>query len=132
MLEISESAAVAELEPAREFAQAVKRLGCRVALDDFGVGMSSLHHLAQLPVDYLKIDGSFVHNVSESPVERQLVRAVVEMALALDKRTIAEAVADEPTLQVVRAAGVDYAQGYHIGRPCPLGELFAERAGVGG
>lgn len=129
VLEISESAAVAELEQAREFAHAVKRLGCRLALDDFGIGLSSLHHLAQLPVDYFKIDGSFVQNVSRSPVERQLVRALVEMALALDKQTIAESVTDEPTLKVLRACGVDYAQGYHVGRPCGLDELWPERAG---
>jgi diguanylate cyclase (GGDEF)-like protein len=128
VLEISESAAVAELEQAREFALAVKRLGCRLALDDFGVGLSSLHHLALLPVDYLKIDGSFVQNVSRSPVERQLVRALVEMALALDKQTIAESVPDEPTLKVLRDCGVDYAQGYHVGRPCGLDELWPERA----
>ena len=124
VLEISESAAVAELDEAREFSLAVRRLGCRVALDDFGVGMSSLHHLAQLPVDYLKIDGSFVQNVSHSPVERQLVRGVVEMALALDTQTIAESVTDAPTLEVLRACGVNYAQGYHVGRPCALDELW--------
>jgi diguanylate cyclase (GGDEF)-like protein len=125
VLEFSEGAAVAELDLAREFTLAAKRLGCRLALDDFGVGMSSLHHLAQLPVDYLKIDGSFVHDVAQNPVERQLVRAVVEMALALDKQTIAESVTDEPTLQALRASGVDYAQGYHVGRPCALSELFS-------
>jgi diguanylate cyclase (GGDEF)-like protein len=124
VLEMKESAAVAELDQAREFALAMRRLGCRLALDDFGVGMSSLHHLAQLPVDFLKIDGSFVHNVSHSSVERQLVRAVVEMALALDKQTIAESVTDEPTLRVLRDCGVDYAQGYHVGRPCALDELW--------
>jgi diguanylate cyclase (GGDEF)-like protein len=127
VLEFSEGAAVAELDQAREFALAVRRLGCRLALDDFGVGMSSLHHLAQLPVDYLKIDGSFVHDVARSPVERQLVRAVVEMALALGRQTIAESVTDEPTLQVLRACGVDYAQGYHVGRPCALAELWPGR-----
>ena len=65
-----------------------------------------------------------MHNVSHNPVERQLVRAVVEMALALDKQTIAESVTDEPTLEVLRACGVDYAQGYHVGRPCALDELW--------
>ena len=64
-----------------------------------------------------------MQNVSQSPVERQLVRAVVEMALALDKQTIAESVPDEPTLEVLRDCGVDYAQGYHVGRPCALDEL---------
>ena len=105
----------------------VKDLGCRLALDDFGVGMSSLHLLAQLSVDYLKIDGSFVQNVSRGLVDRQLLTAVVEMAAALDKQTIAESVVDEPTLQVLRACGVDYAQGYHVGRPCSLDELWPSR-----
>jgi diguanylate cyclase (GGDEF)-like protein len=130
VLEFSESAAEADLDQAREFSLAARRLGCRLALDHFGVGMSSLHHLAKLPVHYLKIDGSFVHDVAESPVERQLVRALVEMALALDKQTIAESVTDEPTLQTLRASGVDYAQGYHVGRPCALSELFPVHAGA--
>ena len=124
VLEMRESAAVANLDQAREFALAMRRLGCRLALDDFGVGMSSLHHLVELPVDFLKIDGTFVHNVSHNAVERQLVRAVVEMALALNKETIAESVTDEPTLEVLRSCGVDYAQGYHVGRPCALDELW--------
>lgn len=124
VLEMRESAAVAELDQAKGFALAMRRLGCRLALDDFGVGMSSLHHLTQLPVDFLKIDGSFVHNVSHDSGERQLVRAVVKMALALDKQTIAESVTDEPTLEVLRACGVDYAQGYHVGKPCALDELW--------
>jgi diguanylate cyclase (GGDEF)-like protein len=129
VLEMSESSAVAELDHAREFAIAAKGLGCRLALDDFGVATSSLHHLAQLPVDYFKIDGSFIQNVSHSPVERQLIRAVVEMAVALDRQTVAESVADEATLRVLRACGVDYAQGYHVGRPCALAELFPGRVG---
>jgi diguanylate cyclase (GGDEF)-like protein len=129
VLEMSESSAVADLDQAREFAIAAKGLGCRLALDDFGVATSSLHHLAQLSVDYFKIDGSFVQNVSHSPVERQLIRAVVEMAVALDRQTVAESVADEATLRVLRACGVDYAQGYHVGRPCALAELLPGRAG---
>jgi diguanylate cyclase (GGDEF)-like protein len=127
VVEISEGDAVAELDQAREFVLAVKSVGCRLALDDFGVGMASLHHLARLPVDYLKIDRSLVPDLSQSLSDRQLVRALVEMALALDKQTIAEAVSDEPTLQVLRACGVDYAQGYHVGGPCALSELWPDR-----
>jgi diguanylate cyclase (GGDEF)-like protein len=126
VIEISEGAAVAELDQAREFVLALKSVGCRLALDDFGVGMASLHHLARLPVDYLKIDRSFVPDLSQSLSERQLLRAVVEMALALDKQTIAEAVSDEATLQMLRACGVDYAQGYHVGPPCALAELWPD------
>jgi diguanylate cyclase (GGDEF)-like protein len=124
VLELNEGEAVSDLDQAREFSLAARRLGCRLALDHFGGGMSSLHHLAMLPVQYLKIDGSFVHDVAASPVERQLVRAVVEMALALEKQTIAEAVTDEATLQALRASGVHYAQGYHVGRPGALNELL--------
>ncbi len=130
VLELSEGAAVADLDQAQEFALAARRLGCRLALDHFGVGMSSLHHLAKLPVHYLKIDGSFVNDVAGSPVARQLLRGVVEMALALDRQTIAESVTDEPTLQALRASGVDYAQGYHVGRPCALRELFPGHPGA--
>jgi diguanylate cyclase (GGDEF)-like protein len=127
VLELSEGAAVADPDQAREFVLAARHLGCRLALDHFGAGMSSLHHLSRLPVHYLKIDGTFVNDVAGSPVERQLLRAVVEMAVALDRQTIAESVTDEPTLQALRASGVDYAQGYHVGRPRDLRDLLPGR-----
>ncbi len=124
VFEINESTAVADVDQARDFTLAVRRLGCRFALDDFGIGFSSLHHLKELPVDFLKIDGSFVRDVAGSHVDRQLVKALVEVALALDKKTIAEFVTDEETLHLLRAWGVDYAQGHYVGRPRALSELW--------
>jgi diguanylate cyclase (GGDEF)-like protein len=126
VIEFAESAALADMDQAREFAFAAKGLGCRLALDDFGIGFSSLQHLKDLPVDYLKIDGAFVRDMFHNPVDQHLVRAMVEVARALDKKTIAEFVGDEQTLQLVRAGGLDYAQGYHVGRPRALNEIWPD------
>jgi diguanylate cyclase (GGDEF)-like protein len=128
ILEFTEAAAVADLDRAREFTLAAKGLGCRLALDDFGVSLSSLQHLKKLPVDYLKIDGTFVRDVLHNPVDQHLVKAMVEVAHALDKKTIAEFVGDEETLQLIRTWGLDYAQGYHVGRPRALSEIWPDRA----
>jgi diguanylate cyclase (GGDEF)-like protein len=126
VIELPETAAIADMHQAREFAFAAKRLGCRLALDDFGVGFSSLQHLKELPVDYLKIDGSFVRDMLHNPVDQHLVKAMVEVARALDKKTIAEFVGDEQTLQLIRNWGLDFAQGYHVGRPRALTEIWPD------
>ncbi len=125
--EITESTASADVERARIFAIALKQIGCRIALDDFGVGFSSLHKLKSLPVDYLKIDGSFIENLSKSKVDQHLVRAVVELARALRKQTVAEYVENAETVALLKSAGVDFAQGFHIGRPEPIESLFPEQ-----
>ena len=122
--EITETAAIADTDQAQKFAHALKRMGCRFALDDFGVGLSSLHQLKHLPVDYLKIDGSFIRDFPHNRVDRHLVKAVVELARALHKKTIAEFVSDDDTVHLLRKSGVDYAQGYHIGRPRAVSELW--------
>jgi len=95
-------------------------MGCKFALDDFGVGFSSFSHLKHLPVDYLKIDGSFIRDLARNTVDQHLVQAIVGVARGLGKRTIAEFVGDDETLQLLRAYGVDFAQGYFIGQPAPL------------
>lgn len=117
--EITETAAVANIHKAQEFIRTLKSLGCGFALDDFGVGFSSFNYLKHLPVDYLKIDGGFIRDLPRNPVDQHLVRAMVEVAHGLGKRTIAEFVGDETTLRLLRDYGVDYAQGYFIGRPEP-------------
>lgn len=117
VLEITETAAIADIGQARKFVDALGALGCRFALDDFGVGFSSFYHLKHLPVTYLKIDGSFIRNLPCDPGDQRLVKAMVEVARGLGKQTIAEFVGDEETLRLLREYGVDYAQGYHIGRP---------------
>lgn len=120
IFEVTESAAINGLAQAREFMGTLSALGCRFALDDFGVGFSSLHRLKQLPVDYLKIDGAFVKNISHDRADRALMRAIVEVAMALGKETIAEFVEDEETLEALRAAGIDHAQGFLLGRAQPI------------
>jgi diguanylate cyclase (GGDEF)-like protein len=117
IFEVTESTAMSETEQTRRFAEGLKSLGCRVALDDFGVGSSSLAQLKHLPVDLLKIDGSFIRDFARSAVDRDIVQAIVGMARALHKKTVAEFVGDQDTVRLLREYGVDYAQGYHIGRP---------------
>lgn len=120
ILEITETTAIADMTQARKFMDALKRLGCQFALDDFGTGYSSFSQLKLLPVDYLKIDGSFIQNLSRDLVDQHLVKAIVEVACGLKKQTIAEFVEDEVTVELLCELGVDYAQGYYIGQPSPV------------
>ncbi len=115
ILEITETAAIANIHQAERFVTTVKQMGCRIGLDDFGVGFASFYHLKHLPVDYLKIDGSFIRNLPRDPVDQQLVRAMVAVARGLGKETIAEFVSDAETVTMLREYGVDYAQGFHVG-----------------
>jgi len=128
VVEITETVAMADIHQAQQFVGKLKRLGCRFALDDFGVGFSSFYQLKHLDVDYLKIDGSFIRDLPRDPVDRHLVRAIVEVARALGKKTIAEFVTDEETLRLIRELGVDYAQGYYVGQPLEASEALDKRA----
>jgi len=121
VFEITETSAIADMEQAREFAERLTRLGCRFALDDFGAGFSSFHYLKHLPIDYLKIDGEFVRGLASSPADRVVVKAMVDIARGLGMKTIAEFVEDAETVTLLRELGVDYSQGYHHGRPVPVG-----------
>jgi EAL domain-containing protein (putative c-di-GMP-specific phosphodiesterase class I) len=100
--------------------QALKKLGCRFSLDDFGSGLSSFTYLKNLPVDYLKIDGQFVSNVAEDPVDESMVRAINDVGRALGIETIAERVESCDVLDKLAALGVGFAQGYYIARPAPV------------
>ena len=126
VFEVTESAAISNLERANRFISDVKRIGCRFALDDFGVGFSSLHQLKNLDVDYLKIDGAFIRNLPHDTVDQHLVKAIVEVSRALGKATIAEFVGDGQTLNLLRKFGVDFAQGYHIGQPADITTFLAQ------
>jgi EAL domain-containing protein (putative c-di-GMP-specific phosphodiesterase class I) len=95
-------------------------LGCGLALDDFGTGFGSFTYLKRLPISYLKIDIEFVRDLVTNPANQHVVRAIVSLAQAFGLQTIAEGVEDEATLQLLRDEGVDYAQGFHLGRPAPL------------
>ena len=125
--EITETAAIANLARATRFIVALKQLGCRFALDDFGSGLSSFAYLKTLPVDYLKIDGLFVKDIVHDPIDREMVRSINEIGHLMGKRTIAEFVEDDATLAMLREIGVDYAQGYGVGRPSPLALLSVDR-----
>ncbi len=118
--EITETAAIANLDQAVKLIKELKKLGCRFALDDFGSGMSSLTHLKYLPVDYLKIDGSFVKNIATTPVEYAMVESFNNIGHVMGIKTIAEFVENKAILKKLKAIGVDYAQGYTIAKPCPL------------
>ncbi len=117
--EITETAAVANFDDAQYFISTLKQIGCRFALDDFGSGLSSFAYLMNLPVDYLKIDGNFVKNISNDLVSQAIVEGFNSIAHAMNLKTIAEFVEDEDILQKLREIGVDYAQGYVIDRPVP-------------
>jgi|GEM_PF-649479 len=122
--EITESEAIANLERAAAFMRRLKERGCRFALDDFGSGLSSFAYLKTLPVDYLKIDGSFVREVVHDEVAREMVRAIHAVGHVMGIKTVAEYVENEQILAVIREIGIDYAQGYGIGYPKPLAECL--------
>jgi len=130
VIEITETAAIANMDDARRFADEISALGCSFALDDFGAGFGSFAYLKHLPADMLKIDGDFIAG-PRSEVDDLVVRSIVAIAKELGKETVAEYVGDEETVERLREIGVDYAQGFHIGRPFPVTELAAT-AGVSG
>jgi diguanylate cyclase (GGDEF)-like protein/PAS domain S-box-containing protein len=118
--EITETVAISNLGMAQQFIAELKQLGCLFALDDFGSGMSSFYYLKNLPVDYLKIDGSFVQHMVNDPMDRALVESANQIGHVLNMQTIAEFVEDDATLALLTSIGVNYAQGYHFARPQPL------------
>jgi len=122
--EITETVAIANLQQAKQFIQQLQELGCGFALDDFGSGMSSLRYLKILPVDYLKIDGHFIKNITTDPVDAATVQAIHQISTALGLKTVAEFVEDTATLKKLNEIGIDYAQGYAIAKPQPLDSLF--------
>ena len=118
--EITETAVIANLCNASSMISILREMGCRFALDDFGVGLSSFSYLKNLPVDYLKLDGCFVKNMVNDTIDKAMVKAINHIGHTMDIKTIAEFVEDESTLGAVREIGVDYAQGYAIARPMPI------------
>jgi len=126
ILEITETAAVADVALARTFAERMIELGCAFALDDFGAGFGSFYYLKHLLFDYVKIDGEFVAHVHESAVDRTIMRSIVGIARDLGKRTVAEFVSEPQILEVCREEGVDFAQGYLIGKPMPYDQFVRE------
>ena len=119
VFEITETAAVNNITKAIAFIEELKCLGCRFALDDFGTGFSSFSYLKEMRVDYIKIDGSFIRRMHENPHDQLFVRAITDVARGLGIKTVCEFVESEETLKLLREYGVDYAQGYLIGKPSP-------------
>jgi diguanylate cyclase (GGDEF)-like protein/PAS domain S-box-containing protein len=118
--EITETAAIANLSSALRFMSSLRGLGCRFVLDDFGAGFSSFAYLKNLPVDLLKIDASFTHQLTKDRVQRALVESILQIARVLGMKTIAEGIEDEATLELLRSLGVDYGQGFVLHRPAPI------------
>jgi diguanylate cyclase (GGDEF)-like protein len=123
IFEVTETAAVADIQQARAFAQSLAKVGCRFALDDFGAGYASFYYLKHLPISYLKIDGEFVRELPRSPVDQRIIGALVAVCKSLGIQTVAEFVTDQKTRDIVADLGVDFAQGYYLGRPEPVSEL---------
>jgi diguanylate cyclase (GGDEF)-like protein/PAS domain S-box-containing protein len=127
--EITETAVIANLNNASNLISKLRKMGCRFALDDFGVGLSSFGYLRNLSVDYLKLDGSFVKNIVNNKTDYEMVRAINQIGHTMNISTIAEFVEDAAILQMVRELGVDYAQGYVIAKPLPIEiALFSDSA----
>jgi EAL domain-containing protein (putative c-di-GMP-specific phosphodiesterase class I) len=119
VVEVTETSAISDMDRARAFCAGVQALGCAVALDDFGAGFGSFQYLKHLPFTYLKIDGDFIRGLPGSRTDQLVVQALVGVVRGMGRRTIAEFVGDAPTLEMLRSYGVDYAQGFEVGRPQP-------------
>ena len=120
VFEITETAAATASDELRQFGARIERLGCGLAIDDFGTGFGSLTYLKHMPIRYLKIDMEFVRGVAGSAADRAIVTSIGTIAKSLGMRTIAEGVEDEATLDCLADIGIDFVQGFHLGRPAPL------------
>jgi len=118
--EVTESSVVANLDHARRFIEVLHGMGCEFALDDFGSGLSSFANLKTLPMDYLKIDGSFIRNLAIDSVNQAIVSAMIDLSRSLNFRVVAEQVEDQSSLDTVKSMGIDFVQGFIIARPQPL------------
>ncbi|MFK8016297.1 MAG: EAL domain-containing protein [Gammaproteobacteria bacterium] len=126
--EITETAAIASYSQANRFINSLKDLGCKFALDDFGTGMSSFAYLKHFPVDFLKIDGSFVKGILHDPIDREMVRSINEIGHLTDKKTIAEFAENAEIIEMLKSLGVDYAQGYGVAEPRRVADARAGNA----
>jgi EAL domain-containing protein (putative c-di-GMP-specific phosphodiesterase class I) len=119
VVEVTETAAISDMQSAKAFCAGVLGLGCAVALDDFGAGFGSFQYLKHLPFTYLKIDGDFIRRLPVSRTDQLVVKALAGVVSGMGRQTIAEFVGDEATMSMLRCYGVDYAQGFEVGRPAP-------------
>lgn len=130
--EITETAAIANLNVAQKFILALQQMGCKFALDDFGSGLSSFAYLKNLAVDYLKIDGMFIKEIVSDEITHAMVKSINDIGHVMGMQTIAEFVENEAVEVIVRELGVDYAQGYGIEKPQPLSDILAKPITLGG
>jgi diguanylate cyclase (GGDEF)-like protein/PAS domain S-box-containing protein len=126
VFELTETAAIGNIEHAKSFTTGLRVRGCRFALDDFGTGFGSFYYLKNLPFDYFKIDGDFIRGFGTNTTDQLVVEAIVGIAKGMGKETVAEFVTGEEMLNRLRQSGVDFAQGFHVGVPLPIEETFAE------
>jgi diguanylate cyclase (GGDEF)-like protein/PAS domain S-box-containing protein len=126
VLEITETSAIANMNHAVKFAAQLDLLGCRLSIDDFGAGFGSFYYLKYIPIDFVKIDGEFIRQLPSSPTDQLILDSIVQMSRGLGKRTIAEFAGDDATVELLRERGVDFAQGYHLGRPMPVSAALSE------
>ena len=117
IIEITESLAVRHLSYVERQVESLRKMGCELALDDFGTGYSSFSYLQRLPMDYIKIDGRFIRDLVNNPVDQKMVRLIGEIGREAGMKTIAEYVQSGPALSLLGDLGIDYAQGYYLGRP---------------
>lgn len=123
-IEITETAAIQKLSQAIRFMNRMKKHGCQFYLDDFGSGLSSYSYLKSIPADYVKIDGAFVRDIDKDPVDYAMVKSINEISHIMGKKTIAEFAESQSIIQKLQTIGVDFAQGYHVGKPFPLENLL--------
>jgi diguanylate cyclase (GGDEF)-like protein len=126
VFELTETAAIGNIDHAKKFTTELRNRGCRFALDDFGAGFGSFHDLKQLPIDYFKIAGDFIRGFGANAADQLVVEAIVGIAKGMGKKTVATGVTDQSMADRLRRSGIDYAQGFHIGLPRPIHETFAE------
>jgi EAL domain-containing protein (putative c-di-GMP-specific phosphodiesterase class I) len=124
--EVTESAAVSSRDKAQAFIDALKKRGCRFSLDDFGAGLSSFAYLKNFNVDVLKIDGSFIRDITDNRISESMVAAITQVAKVMELETVAEYVESEETRKLVAELGVHFAQGHAIGKPVVFDDVLAE------
>ena len=122
VFEITETALMQDIVAGEAFARGLAQLGCGLALDDFGTGFGSFTYLKKLPITHLKIDIEFIRDLATNPANLHVVKAIVSLARAFGLKTIAEGIEDAHALTLLRAEGVDFAQGFHLGRPEPISD----------
>lgn len=124
VIEVTETDAITNMARARRFAEVLQSLDCEFSLDDFGAGFGSFYYLKHLPIDYIKIDGDYINNLTSSH-DQVIVKSMIQSASGLGKRTVAEFVSDQESLDLIAEFGVDYAQGFFIGKPVPVEDVTA-------